>query len=57
MPDERMEIFPTCIECTSQSKYTSFMSYGHKTAGEVVILRDNDPEKKRQLSNAYKRKR
>lgn len=40
-PDERLEFYNTCIGCTDQSKYAGFMSFSHKTAPEIVLVRQN----------------
>lgn len=58
IPEERLELgLTTCVAHSRQSPSQGFMMYGHKTAGEVVIINGGDPEKLRQARNCYERKR
>jgi hypothetical protein len=49
--------FNTCIAHASTSKKVGYMVYGHKTAGEVVILDGQNKEHVRQAERAYRRDR
>jgi hypothetical protein len=58
IPQERAEFgFNTCVKHSSAKPSVGFMSYGHKTAGEVVIISGNDEEQKRIARRCYERKR
>lgn len=61
IPPERVEALDTnfCINCTDgfQPSVTGFMVYGSKTAGEIAIVSNSNPEALRQAINADKRKR
>jgi hypothetical protein len=61
MPIERLTVvgIATCINCTDQSGYTGFMNYSHKTAPEIVLIRNNrgNAEALRQARRANERKR
>jgi hypothetical protein len=58
IPEERIEMgFNTCIAHASASKKVGYMVYGHKTAGEVVILDGQNKEHVRQAERAYRRDR
>lgn len=57
-PPERLELgLGTCIKHASNSKKVGFMVYGHKTAGEVVILDGKNSEHVRQAERTYRRER
>ena len=46
----------TCTEHSDVKKNGAFMVYGHKTAGEVVVV-ENKGDNLRQAQRAYKRSR
>lgn len=53
---------PTCINCSREQPSVTLMSYGHKTAGEVVVVPNNgdgshNAEAIRQAQRAYRRAR
>lgn len=66
---ERVEIFKEigkkcyfCLKCSPEQKAISFMVYGHKTAGTLLIVPQNNDgtnnqEKIRIAQRAYRRKR
>lgn len=54
--------FPTCVNCSKEQPVVSMMNYGHKTAGEVLIVPNNpngtnNAEFVRQAKRAYRRGR
>lgn len=58
IPIERSEAgYATCIEHSNAKKPVGFMVYGHKTAGEIVIVNKDDEETLRQAQRAYRRSR
>lgn len=68
IPEERVEILQKknwpmcCIKCSTVEGPVGFMSYGHKTGGEVIVVPQNadgtnDPEKIRQAERVYRRGR
>ena len=58
IPEERLEFgFTTCLDCSKESKPIGFMVYGHKTAGEIVIIDSKDSESVRQAHRAHRRDR
>ena len=58
IPEERIEFgFKTCVEHSGAKQSIGFMSYGHKTAGEVVIISGSDKEQQRIARRCYERKR
>lgn len=58
IPQERVELgFNTCVKHSGQSPHVGFMTYGHKTAGEVTIISSSNPENVRIARRAYERKR
>ncbi len=60
--DERAEFLletgrsVTCLGCSGEHRKVTFMSYGHKTAGSLVVV-GHDPEQIRMASRAYRRAR
>lgn len=46
-----------CVNCDITIKNVTFMVYGHKTAGEAVVVHGNNAEAVRQAKRAYARKR
>jgi len=67
-PDERLEILQEkgwplrCVKCSKVQPKVSFMIYGHKTAGEVIVIPNqpdgtHNPELIRQAERAFKRSR
>jgi hypothetical protein len=46
----------TCPQHSNEQKKMTLMEYGHKTAGQIVIIPDN-PEAKRLALRAYHRSR
>lgn len=58
MPRERLEVgYDQCSRCTGQNSKIAFMSYGHKTAPELILVDAKATEQVRQARNAYIRKR
>lgn len=57
MPDERLEVFETCIQCTDQSTYQGFQVAPHKTGSYAVLIKSSNKEAIRQAQNANARKR
>lgn len=56
---ERLEALPdttTCVGCSQVKKKLGLMDYGHKTAGAIVMLPD-DEEQVRMAFRCYKRAR
>ena len=56
----RLEILPdtkTCALCSTEQRRVGFLVYGHKTAGEVVIIDGGNREAVRQAERAYRRAR
>jgi hypothetical protein len=47
---------PTCVKHSGEDKRLTLMEYGHKTAGEIVVVTD-DPEQRRMALRAYHRSR
>ncbi len=45
-----------CIEHSKVTKPKGFLNYGHKTAGEVIII-PNNPESLRKATREYRRAR
>lgn len=59
IPPERLEAVPeasTCVGCSDVKKVKGLMDYGHKTAGTIVMLPD-DEEQRRLAFRAYRRAR
>lgn len=55
---ERLDLgFNTCVDHSGARPSVGFMSYGHKTAGEVVIVSGKDTEQQRIARRCYERKR
>ena len=57
MPDERLELYVTCKDCTNEKPYFAAQVFEHKTAGYAVLIKGGDKESIRQAQNANKRKR
>lgn len=60
IPTERLEILPntnTCAACSTEQRRVGFLVYGHKTAGEVVMVDGGNREAVRQAERAYRRAR
>lgn len=57
MPDERLELYPTCKDCTNEKPYFAAQVFEHKTAGYAVLIKGKNTEGIRQAQNANKRKR
>jgi len=60
IPAERLEILPdtkTCADCSTEQRRVGFLVYGHKTAGEVVMVDGGNAEAIRQARRAYERAR
>lgn len=57
MPDERLELYSTCKDCTNEKPYFGVSVYPHKTGGHAVLIKGNNSEGIRQAQNANKRKR
>jgi len=60
IPAERLEILPdtqVCADCSTEQRRVGFLVYGHKTAGEVVMVDGADKEAVRQAERAYRRSR
>lgn len=68
IPEERIEVLERkgwpmrCVHCSKVETPAVFMNYGHKTAGEILIVPNNpdgtrDPEKVRQAERAFRRSR
>ena len=57
MPDERVEFYSTCIQCTDQSTPIAFNNFSHKTAPELVLVKSSNKEAVRQARNANIRRR
>ena len=59
MPDERLELYATCIECTDQSTYFGALTYDGKTAGHTQLIKNSpgNQEVVRQAQNFIRRKR
>ena len=56
----RLEILPdtkTCAACSTEQRRVGFLVYGHKTAGEVVMVDGGNREAVRQAERAYRRAR
>lgn len=56
---ERLEAIPettTCVRCSTVKKQLGLMEYGHKTAGTIVLLPD-DEEQQRLAFRSYRRSR
>lgn len=58
IPQERIECgFSLCIKCSDTKRIQGFMSFGHKTASEIVLVNPKDKESLRRATNTFKRKR
>ena len=60
IPRERLECVPettTCVGCSKVPVYRGFMEYGHKTAGFLVMLPNDDDESVRRAERAFRRAR
>jgi hypothetical protein len=60
IPPERLEVLPhtkTCAACSTEQRRVGFLVYGHKTAGEVVMVDGGNREAVRQAERAYRRAR
>lgn len=58
IPEERLELgLKTCIQHSGAAPLQGFMTYGHKTAGEVTIISGNNKEHIRIARRAYERRR
>ena len=60
IPEERIEAIPgttTCVKCTTVKSVHGFMVFGHKTAGELVMISPDDTEAMRQAQRSNKRSR
>lgn len=59
IPPARLRAIPgtkTCVNCSDVQKIEGVMVYDHKTAPMLAIL-PTDPEMRRQVLNAHRRKR
>lgn len=60
IPLQRLEALPnttTCVEHSREAGYVGVMNYGHKTAGEVAMVKGDNEEAVRQLWRGYHRSR
>lgn len=58
--ERRLQILPntqTCVACSKEQRAMGLTIYTHKSTAEVVVIRTDDPEVKRQAWNAYARSR
>jgi hypothetical protein len=60
IPAARLEILPhttTCVKCSSEKPYVSFMVFEHKTGGYPVHIRAEQSESVRLAKRAFQRSR
>ena len=60
IPAIRLEALPgtdVCVRCSDEPKRVGFMVYGHKTAGECVMIDARNSEALRQAIRADRRAR
>lgn len=57
MPDERLECYTTCIECTNEQPAVVLPVYSHKTAPDIIIIKGSNKESIRQAKRANRRAR
>lgn len=58
MAKERLEAgFKLCVNCNNARRYVGFQVFGHKTAGECVLVNPSHSETLRQANRANKRAR
>lgn len=63
IPNERLEFLLeykkdlTCVNCSNEGTFSGFLSFGHKTAPELVIVNNNNKESLRLAKRAFKRSR
>jgi hypothetical protein len=60
IPIERLQAIPgttTCVKCSSVKSVHGFMVFGHKTAGELVMISPDNTEAMRQAQRSNKRSR
>ena len=57
MPEERAEIFHTCVKCTKQTRKVGFMEYSHKTAPSLIMIEGDDKHSLELARRAFNRER
>jgi len=57
MPKLRLETHKVCIKCADEQPYSGFMVYGHKTAGNIQLIKSKDKEALRRADRANRRAR
>jgi hypothetical protein len=60
LPIERLEALPnttTCVDHSDATPKVGFMVYGHKTAGECILIDPRDQEALRRAHRANSRSR